>query len=268
MKNKYITGLFALLLLLTISSCEEVIDIDLNSSSPVVVAEGYMDKDSLCTMKLTYTTGYFQREDAALIEDATMTITDETGTSEILHYIGKGIYRGASMRGKVNGHYTATIRMDDQVFSGISNLMPVPVIDSINYEDFPFGGHPGAELPQMLVISMKRDPARENHFMLKFRHNGEPVGSSLDLATDSYSSSGDVVQYTTFLMEHESGDTLSVEIYAIDADLLRYYSQINEAISGGMGMSTTPYNPASNLGDDILGYFMARSRSDTILILP
>ncbi|MFH0757036.1 MAG: DUF4249 family protein [Bacteroidota bacterium] len=268
MKNRYINGFLAPLLLLTISSCEEVIDIDLNSASPVVVAEGYMDMDSLCTIRLSYTTGYFQEEDPELIEDATVAITDETGASEILHYSGNGIYRGDSMRGKVNGRYTATIRMDDMVFSGFSTLMPVPLIDSINYEDFPFAGHPGAELPQMLVISLKRDPGRENHFMLKFRHNGEPVGSSFDLATDSYASAGDVVQYTTFLMEHESGDTLSVEIYAIDADLLRYYSQINEAISGGMGMSTTPYNPASNLGDGILGYFMVRSRRDTILILP
>jgi len=58
-----------------------------------------------------------------------------------------------------------------------------------------------------------------------------------------------------------------MEVYSIDKDTYRYYAQINEAIGGGMAMSSTPYNPASNLGEDILGYFMARSRIDTTLVL-
>lgn len=269
MKTRYIYGLFALLLLLTISSCEEVIEIDLNSASPAIVAEGYMELDSLCSMRLNYTTDYFQVEAAEPIEDARVTITNGNGESEILSYSGNGIYHGQSLRGEVGVTYTASIETDDEVFSGRSSLMPVPVIESIAYEDFPFAGpHPVEDLPKMLVLLLKRDPGRENSFMLKFRHNGEQVETSFELASDIYSSSAEAVQYTAFLMEHESGDTLSIEVYSIDSDLLLYYTQINEAISGGMGSSTTPYNPASNLGDGILGYFMARSRCDTTLILP
>lgn len=269
MKTQTRFGLIALLLLFILSSCEEVIDVDLNSTNPVVVAEGYMDLDSLCSIKLSFTTDYFHQEDPEFPEEARVSIADETGALELMVYQGNGIYLGQTIRGRVGGVYTATIETKDQVFSGNSSLMPVPEIDTVAFEDFPFGGSlPPEDLPIMLVISFKRDPGRENNFMLKIRYNGELIGEPFALATDRYSSQTDVVEYNAFLEEHESGDTLSVEFYAIDADLFRYYSQMNEAINGNTGMSTTPYNPASNLGEDILGYFMARSRNDTILFLP
>ncbi len=103
--------------------------------------------------------------------------------------------------------------------------------------------------------------------MLQMTMNGEPMDDSFALASDEYTSSTEAIEYTTVIFPSEGGDTLSMEVYAIDNDTYRYYSQINEAIGGGMAMSSTPYNPASNLGEDILGYFMARSMLDTTLVL-
>ena len=257
-----------LALLFTLSSCEEVIDIDLNSVSPVLVAEGYMELDSLCSLNLTYTTDYFQQESAALAEDAVVTLSDQSGASETLSYMGMGIYSGQDIRGKEFSAYTLTIETEEQVNTGGSTLMPVPVFDSIRIEDFPFGGpHPGEDFPKMLTISFHNNPTVTDHYMLRLHMNGEPMDDNFALASDEYTSSLETVEYTTMMFPTEDGDTLSMEVYAIDKDTYRYYSQINEAIGGGMAMSSTPYNPASNLGEDILGYFMARSMLDTTLII-
>jgi hypothetical protein len=264
----YIT-ILALALLFALSSCEEIIDVDLNSADPLLVAEGYMELDSICSLRLTYTTDYFQRESADLAEDAVVTLTDQSGNGEILNYVGMGIYRGQVIRGTERSAYTLSIETGDQINTGFSRLMPVPEFDSIRLEDFPFGGpHPGEDFPEMLTISFRNNPERDDHFMLKLTMNGEPLENSFALASDEYTSSSETVEYTTMIFPTEDGDTISMEVYALDKDTYRYYSQLNEAIGGGgMGMSSTPYNPTSNLGEDILGYFMARSRFDTTMIL-
>ncbi len=257
-----------LALLFALTSCEEVIDIDLNSVDPVLVAEGYMELNSFCTLKLTYTTDYFQQESAELAEDAVVTLSDESGASEILSYMGMGIYSGQTIRGTEFSAYTLTIETEEQINTGVSTLMPVPVFDSVRIEDFPFGSSPpGEDFPGLLTISFVNDPEREEHYMLRLSMNGESMDDSFALASDEYSSSSETVEYTTVIFPSVDGDTLSMEVYAIDKDTYRYYSQINEAIGGGMAMSSTPYNPTSNLGEDILGYFMARSVLDTTLVL-
>ena len=266
-KNLHIP-LLVLAVLFVLSSCEEVIEIDLNSADPVLVAEGYMELDSRCRLKLTYTTDYFHQEEPENVGDAEVILSNESGASEILRYLGEGIYRGQDIFGTEFSKYTLSINTGEQIFTGFSSLMPVPVYDSIRIEDFPFGDTPpGADFPGLLTISFRNDPEKEDYFMLRLTMNGEPMDESFSLASDEYTSSQEVVEYTTVIFPSEDGDTLSMEVFAIDADTYRYYTQLNEAVGGGMGMSSTPYNPTSNLGEDILGYFMARSRFDTTLIL-
>lgn len=266
-KNVHIP-LLVLAMFFALSSCEEVIEIDLNSADPVLVAEGYMELDSRCRLKLTYTTDYFHQQAPVIVDDAVVILSDESGASETLRYQGEGIYRGQDIFGTEFSKYTLSINTGGQVFTGISSLMPVPVFDSLRIEDFPFGDMPpGEDFPGLLTISFHNDPETEDYLMLRMTMNGEPMDESFSLASDEYTSSLEVIEYTTVIFPSEDGDTLSMEVYAIDADTYRYYTQLNEAIGGGMAMSSTPYNPTSNLGEDILGYFMARSRFDTTLIL-
>jgi len=267
MKNIYIPVLI-LALLFALSSCEEVIEVDLNSADPVLVAEGYMELDSTCRLRLTYTTDYFHQESPVIVDDAVVILSDENDASETLRYLGEGVYGGQNIFGTEFAEYTLSINTGEQVHTGFSSLMPVPEFDSIRIDDFPFGDSPpGPDFPGLLTISFHNDPGKEDYFMLRLTMNGEAMDEFFSLASDEYTSSSDVVEYTTVIYPSEDGDTLSMEVYAIDADTYRYYTQLNEAVSGGMAMSSTPYNPASNLGEDILGYFMARSRFDTTLVL-
>ncbi len=255
-------------LISALSSCEEVIEINLNSAHPVLVAEGYMELDSVCTLKLTYTTDYYQQERAELAEDALVSLSDQSGASEILSYMGSGIYRGQTLRGTEFSEYTLSIETDEQINSGFSTLMPVAVLDSVRIENFPFGNTPpGPDFPGLLTISFHNNPGIEEQYMLRLNWNGESLEDNFALASDAFSPSSETIEFSTVIFPSEEGDTLSMEVYSIDRDTYRYYSQINEAIGGGMAMSSTPYNPASNLGEDILGYFMARSRIDTTLVL-
>lgn len=75
-------------------SCEKVIDVNLNTSSPSLVAEGSILYNSLCNVRLTYTSSYFDTAGYAFKEEAIITISDSEERTEVLEYIGEGNYRG------------------------------------------------------------------------------------------------------------------------------------------------------------------------------
>jgi len=55
--------------------------------------------------------------------------------------------------------------------------------------------------------------------------------------------------------------------YSIDEGTYDYYSALNDINGNGMGGST-PYNPPSNFGDNIMGYFRAWSLDTEEIRMP
>jgi hypothetical protein len=261
--------LFVWLIPFVLISCEEVVDIDLNSSDPAIVAEGYMEEDSVCFLKLSYTSDYFDNEPSLSIEDAIVRISTQGGAEEELDYMGNGIYSGLSMQGLINTDYTLHVVVDERSFTGSSKLMPPANILAINYEEVAFGPPgQGDETPFALTVSFQNYKDQSDNYMLKFTRNGEAYGSLYNLVTDKYSLTSDTFQYLSMRLPFYLGDEVAIAVYSIDEDAYSYYRQMNDINGGGMPMSSsTPYNPTSNMGEDILGYFTARSRIDTIIVL-
>ena len=54
----------AVLILVLLAACEEVIEVDLNSSNPVLVAEGVIDNELPAWISLSYTSDYFDSEES------------------------------------------------------------------------------------------------------------------------------------------------------------------------------------------------------------
>ena len=265
-KQKY--GIIVLLILLIFTSCEEIIEIDLNSADPVIVAEGYMEQDSVCSLKLSYTSDYFVSEPSRVIEDATVTVEAQDGLVDDLDYMGNGIYLGQSLRGVIHTDYTLHIAIKDRDFTGSSSLMSPAEILSIDYEEVAFDAFSSnTEPPFDLTITFNDHSEEKDNYMLKFIRNGEPYGTSYNIVTEGYQILSGTLQYNSMMLQFYKGDTVSISVYSVDEDTYRYYSQVNDVIGGGMTTSSTPYNPASNLGEDLLGYFMACSRIDTTIVL-
>jgi hypothetical protein len=261
--------LFLWLIPFAMISCEEVIEIDLNSSDPAIVAEGYMEEDSVCTLKLSYTSDYFDNESSLSIEDAIVRISTQGGAEEELDYMGNGIYSGLSMQGLINTDYTLHVILGVRSFTGSSKLMPPANILAIKYEEVTFGPPgQGDETPYALTVSFQNYKDQTDNYMLKITRNGEPYGSLYYLVTDKYSLTSDTLQYISMMLPFYMGDKVALAVYSIDEETYGYYRQMNDINGGGMPMSSsTPYNPPSNMGEDILGYFSARSRIDSSFVL-
>jgi len=256
---KFIQILIIVLSAIILTSCEKVIEIDLNSSNPKLVAEGQIEKDSSVWIKLTYTSDYFTNENAILEENATIKIIDSDNNSEILNYMGNGFYKGENILGVVGQNYRMDITTEKGNYTAVSNLKPPSEIYDIIVSESEMKRPGQTEKKYSLEIKFKQNPATEDYFLLKFYVNNEL--NSYAMVDDKVFVVGDTIQYPVIQKSFNQNDKVVVRVYSVDKEAFKYHKQISDAAGEGgkPGSSSTPYNPNSNFGPDVLGYFTAWS---------
>ncbi len=240
-------------------SCEEVIDIELNSAKPALVAEGIIEKDSLSWLRLSYTTDYFNSSESTWVADARVVLHDDAGNSETLKYSGNGLYKGTRLKGKPNREYEMSFILKETTYSASSILYPPSLFYEMKFEKSAFK-QPGED-KQLYTISLKfsDDPDTDNFYNIEFLVNGEPDSEGYTLITDKYFATGDIILFSPRWKFFEKDDVVKVIINSIDEKEYTFLSQLNDLSGTGMGGSSTPYNPVSNFGSSVLGYFRAGS---------
>ena len=272
---KYLSFLAALILFV---SCEEVVEIDLNSSSPTVVVEGNISAGSTASLHLSYTSDYFSNDQSPDITNAVVTIANSNGESEILKSAGDGQYVGEKMLGEENTTYTISIDLGDKFFEGKSTILTPSSLVKLQFEEATFsrpggGSHFGADadsLPEYNIhIQFTDDLLQENYYMLRIRQGDSINDFSSSLYQDKFYEDYGMISIVPMMYNFKEGDMVNVKIYTIDFDTYNFYNQLSDVSGGGMGMMMmgTPYNPSSNLGKNVLDYFAAWAIIDTTFIV-
>lgn len=255
--------------LIIFTSCQDVIDIELNSSEEKLVVEGEInDIDKGCTIKLTKTGDYFSPTGYSLISDAIITITGNNETV-ILNEIESGIYKIDDFLALENTSYQLKIiSEDDEYLADV--IIPQKVnIDSLSFMPTP----PSPMLDSGLIINCHfTDPVEfTNYYRLKAYKIGQPENTK-----------GTFVLYDDLIMNGNSAalpymyesfqifDTVVVELLNLDKSTYDFYNTLSEIAGSSMGPpmgGSTPANPETNITNNALGYFGAYSLSrDTIII--
>ena len=111
---------FAILLIITMWSCEEIITIDLNTASPrLTVTAIVTDQQGPYTVNLSKSESYFSSNDSfPTVSHAVVTISDNMGNSEVLKESAPGNYLTTALRG-VNGRtYHLKVVAEGSTFEG------------------------------------------------------------------------------------------------------------------------------------------------------
>ena len=251
----YILGFFTV-----ITSCQKVIDVDLNETDPKFVIEGnYTAEDSTVRVKLTYTSNYFDESTPTEVNNATVVIKDHLGIEQTIPSIGEGMYELTNYIPNFETSYTLTVNHGGITYTAVSTMHTLVQMEDITYEYYPgfFGLDPG------YVCDLNfYDPAGvENYYIIALSLNGVPDTklTSLFLHDDAFSD-GNLIQRPLFLEEfNQVGDTVGMELRSIDKVTYQYFYEIL-SIAGGQ-TSAAPSNPANNWDNDALGYFTAYSNS-------
>ncbi|MSP84630.1 MAG: DUF4249 domain-containing protein [Flavobacteriaceae bacterium] len=127
---------FIILSTIILSSCEKVIDVDLNTMSPKLVIDASIkwQKGTVGnqqTIKLSTTTSYYNNQ-ITTVSAATVFITD--ASNNVFNFVetaGTGNYICTNFAPVLNGNYVLMVVLNGETYTATETLKPVPIINSI-----------------------------------------------------------------------------------------------------------------------------------------
>lgn len=250
------------------SSCEKVIDLELNEADPKIVIEGSItDQPGPNIIKLTQTVNYDEPNTFPFVSGALVTLKDNVGNTETLKETLPGIYSTDTIQGVSGRTYTLNVTVGENTYTAISAIPQPVIIDTLLVMEV--NNPHGSEKIIQAQYADSRDIANFYRFIL-FRNNIE----ELIFITDDRLQDGKVISYPLFnpptqQVSLRTGDSIEVHLQAIDKSLYEYFRTLNQLNSGGSheGSASLPANPLTNISNGALGYFNACTvRSKTIVV--
>lgn len=263
---KPILFFFSLIILLT--SCENVIEIELDYMNPKLVIEGVInDFDNQCIIKLSKTTDYFNQKSNHTVSDAVITLTDNAGTIMKFNETEPGNYLGESGQAKSRTNYTLNILSE-----GNEYVAKATIPEKVNIDSLTCKYNPKSIIYEVgYVVSCHFSDPEEfrNFYRLKTYNINDrtKAKNTKDIYNDDLCN-GNHVDWLWKYNVYQQFDTVVVELYTLDERTYDYYKTLFP-ISGGTEMMSmvTPANPNTNISNGALGYFGAYTISrDTIII--
>ena len=249
---KYILVFFALSLI----SCEEVIDLELNTAEPKLVVEASINKhtDSLYfpKIKLSLTASYFDNE-IPPVTDAEVTITDEIGNIYPFIHDENGWYYG-EIEPIENVNYTLEIIYKNEMYTATTQLVTAVPIEYVEQRND--AGFLGNEIELKAFFT---DPANEENYY--FFEGLSEKGNIYDALNDEFFNGNLIFGY--FLVEDiEPGDIVSFNLYGINNQNYNFlFTLLQQGDSPAGPFETQPATVRGNITNQTnpenfpLGYF-------------
>ncbi|GAA3612465.1 DUF4249 domain-containing protein [Flavivirga amylovorans] len=241
--------LIVLFLTMTLVSCEDVIDVDVQEGPTRLVIEASLDWEKGTTgnnqiIKLSESTPYFDTTTNTHVTNASVKVTnDDNGQEFIFTHQGNGEYVVTDFEPIINQSYTLEVIHEGETYSANETLTSVVDIDDIyqSTED----GFDDEELEVNIIFT---DPeAEENYYLFKFQRQGDllPI---LEDGDDEFSNGKEIPWWfekeededTDEIEAFRPGDIVDISFFGISEAYSNYIGILIEQSEGTGLFSTTP----------------------------
>lgn len=263
MKQKYLSLLAAIGF--AFSSCEKVVDIDINDSDPKIVIEANVfNGDDDCLVRISKTGSYFSNEPLQMVSKAKITLSDAI-TEYSYTEIEEGVYKLNKIGRLIPTLYKIKVNIDGEIYEAKSQM---PAAIPINYlvSEYQSGGT--IEKTGYQISFGFHDPEDDtNYYRVKYLLNGKLQSAPGDyyLIKDELFN-GNSVQMELFGERFEEQDTVTIELMSIDKTSYYYFSVLADLVREESIGSAAPANPPGNFDNGALGYFSAWSSNKRTII--
>ncbi|WP_196886644.1 DUF4249 domain-containing protein [Aureivirga sp. CE67] len=257
---KKLIYIFLSIISVTFLACEEVVELDLPVSPPVLVIDAALDWEAgtsgeIQTIKLTTTAPYYD-ESVPNADGAIVTVNDESGnTFEFIEEPGTGNYICTNFLPKYNEKYTLHITYKDEDYIAEETLAPTVPIDKVEQVDD--AGFLQDELGLKIYFT---DPGDKDYFYyLESKTSAKPLK---DISVfDNDFSKGNQLDVSVSFEDSEIGDVLEVKLLNISKQYYDFMNLLLEQADNGNPFAGNPagvngncYNQ-TNPENRPLGYF-------------
>jgi len=258
---------YIFVLFLTLTSCEDVIDIETKDAPPKLVIEALInwEKGTLGneqTIRLTQSTSYFE-ETIVNATGATVTITHENGSRYSFTESTPGVYTTRTFEPELDATYTLEIMYENETYQAVEKMISVPPITSVTQRVEEFGGE---EIP-VVAFTFDDPPEIENRYLITIFPDFQPK-KEIDFFDDEFIDGNEIESVNSSdyvppeneeadeVREYQTGDLIDIKLFGISERFYNYvailYTQANAdggpfsiapAIAKGNGVNTT--NPTN-----------------------
>ena len=238
---------------LSITSCEEVIDYELDTAETRLVVEGLItNQPGPYTVRLSNTKGFLDEGRTSGVNGAIVSIWDNHGHSETLEAAGNGLYQTKTLQGTPGYTYYFKAVINGKEYTAKSYMPTVSDLDSLtvvyksSHDEDDKGYHPYIHFG---------DPAgKGNYYRWNVYVNGKLLPDELAVLSDElYDGS---YGHADMGFAINKGDHLKVEMFGIDKPAYDFwFALVNQQNSSGGPFESAPANAPSNISGNALGYF-------------
>lgn len=273
MKNlqKFLNLFLSLVIIVILSSCEEKIDLKLDSSYNRLVVDGEISSEiKQHQVKLSISTSYFYNESAPPAKGAIVSINDDQGNTYPLTETpsNSGIYLTApGVQGFPGRLYTLKISNLDingdgkeESYEAQCLMKTAMIVDSITFSKVE--GRPGFNKSNCAINGWGYDPPTAgDYYMWKYLKNGKLETDTLKETTfqsDMIFNGKYIPGVTMFEINAQENDTIEVESIGITKEYYEYVvSFMLETVWVSGSFSGPPANIKTNISNGGLGFFNA-----------
>lgn len=244
------------------NSCQDVVNVNLNTAPPKLVITASINWQKGTSgneqkIKLTTTTDYYSTK-TPIVSKATVFIKNSTNT--IFNFTetpNTGEYICYNFKPKLNETYTLTIISDNQTYTATETLLPVTPITKIDQNN-----NGGFDSKTIEIKAFFNDPVNEDNFYFYKYSYQNPLLNSYYVGEDTY------IQGNEFFSlsqndELKTGDKITISHYGISKTFFNYLNVII-SIAGSNNGAPFQSPPATVRGNIVnktdfnnfaLGYF-------------
>lgn len=254
---KYIFFLF--IMMISLSSCEEVIELELNNPPEKYVIEASLNnQEGGVSVLISKTKTYNSSNDFEGVANATVEIENQFGSVTRLVEMPKGVYRHATLKGIPTQTYKLKITVGGETFTSTSTMPAiVPLEDVYPYELKLFDG------PRLFTHVKYTDPIGVKNYYRFMEYKNGVYTKSIMVSNDEFTD-GRTVNQTIFPYDFneesklKKGDRIKLDFLTIEGPVYKYWFSVDNGAQGG-GDSAAPANPVSNIKGGAIGYFSAHT---------
>jgi hypothetical protein len=267
---------------IVLSSCQDVVDLDLPEGEEFLVVEGWITNENRPhEVKLTTTAAYFDDADPAPVTGAGVFIRDDQGMERLLEETSPGIYTYPDS-GVVGRSYQLEIVLDngERFLSSFEKLYdPVPILDiywqlSEDEPDEENGENPD-DIYDVLIEAF--EPAgMGDHYRWREILNGVEQQEPFDIfvTNDEFVDGNPIPEFNVTEELYSQFDTVTIIQERISEDAYEFFSLLQSQTAFVGGPFDPPPSPirgnirnVSDPDDLALGFFGAAGRDRATIVV-
>ncbi len=262
---KTIKLLLALVTVLSLTSCEDVIQVKLDQGTPLVTVDAFInDMRKPQTVRLTYTDNYFSQKPNDPITNATVVLRDVTIGMDynFTDVSSNGNYTfnltTADTIGRIGHDYELTVTHQGNVFKSYSKMNRTAQVDSLLVEFHKAGSFGGEEGYRFSFLGVDPVGPVSDFYWIKSYRNGTffNKGGDINICENAaFGAGADGLMFITPVAEgitprgevFNKYDVCRVEIHSINLETYNFLTQVQTQTTNSGLFATSPENVKCNV---------------------